>query len=422
MSRKSLLAEFLLAAVVFAPAVCARAGNWPAWRGPGGQGQCSEKDLPLKWSPTENVKWKVALPGPGNSTPIVWGDRIFLTQATDKGRKRSLMCFSRKDGKEVWTRTIDYKADEPTHKDNPYCAASPVTDGQRVVVWHGSAGLFCYDVHGDLLWSRDLGSCRHIWGNSSSPILYGDLVILNFGPGERTFLVAINKVDATEVWKIEEPGGMEGGAGPATWVGSWSTPVLVKVGDRDELIMTWPGLVKAHDPQTGKVLWSCKGLGKDDGPDRLVYTSPLPTPDVVVAMAGFGGPFLAVKPGGRDDVTETNRLWRETKAPQRIGSGVLVGDHVYIVNEPGTAQCIEWKTGKTVFSERVGGENWGSLVHADGKLYVTNLEGETLILEAKPTFKVLAKNALKERTLASISVSDGQLFIRTYQHLWCIGK
>jgi outer membrane protein assembly factor BamB len=139
-------------------------------------------------------------------------------------------------------------------------------------------------------------------------------------------------------------------------------------------------------------------------------------------MAGFTGPAMAVRPGGKGDVTETHRLWRDTRAPQRIGSGVIVGEHVYLVNEPGTAQCIELKTGKVLWTERVGAKVWGSLVAADGKLYVTNLEGETLVLDAKPTFKVLARNPLKERTMASIAVSDGDLFIRTHEHLWCIGK
>src|SRR5262249_42487796 len=145
--RRLTLCGALAALLGLAPS--ARADNWPAWRGPGGQGQCAEKDLPLTWSTTDNVKWKARLPGPGDSTPVVWGNRVFLTQATDKGHKRSLICFDRKDGKELWTKTVEYKGDEPTHKDNPYCGASPVTDGERVVVWHGSAGVFCYDFAGE---------------------------------------------------------------------------------------------------------------------------------------------------------------------------------------------------------------------------------------------------------------------------------
>jgi outer membrane protein assembly factor BamB len=400
----------------------ARADNWPAWRGADGIGRCGERDLPVKWSAAENVRWKVKLPGPGNSTPVIWGERVFLTQATDKGRKRGLLCLSRKDGQELWRQAVTYDHEEPTHETNPYCSSSPATDGERVVVSHGSAGVYCYDFAGRELWHRDLGPCEHIWGNAASPVLYGDLILLNFGPGERTFLIALDRKTGADVWKVEEPGGKRGDKGQAEWVGSWSTPTLLRLKDHDELVMSWPGAVKAYAPKTGELLWTCKGLEKDGAPDRLVYTSPLVTPEVVVAMAGFGGPALAVKPGGKGDVTESHRLWRLTRAPQRIGSGVIAGDYVYVVNEPGTAECVELRTGKTVWNERVGAGAWGSLVHAGDKLYVTNLDGETLVLAAGPKFEVVSRNPLGERTRASIAVSDGNILIRTYEHLWCVGK
>lgn len=400
----------------------AMADNWPAWRGPQANGCCQETGLPLKWSATENVRWKRPLAGPGNSTPIVWGERVFLTQATEKGGKRSLWCLDRQQGRVLWRETVEYAEREPTHDTNPYCSASPVTDGERVVVSYGSAGVLCYDFAGKLVWRRDLGPCRHIWGNAASPVLHGDLVLLNFGPGERTFLVALDKRTGGDVWRVEEPGGKSGDKGPSEWIGSWSTPALARLHGRDELIMTWPGVVKAYRPATGELLWHCSGLEKDGANDRLTYTSPLVSPEAVVAMAGFGGPSLAVRTGGNGDVTATHRLWRETKNPQRIGSGVIVGPHVYMLTEPGIFQCIEVKTGKLAVNERVGPGAWGSMVHADGRLYVTNLEGETLVLAAKPALEVLARNPLKERTLASIAVSGGAIYIRTYQHLWCIGR
>jgi len=420
--RRILQRTLLLTAGWLSLLMPARAENWPAWRGPTNDGQCLERHLPLKWSATENVLWKKPLPGPGNSTPIVWGERLFLTQALDKGQARTLLCLDRKDGKTLWERTITWKEMEPTHATNPYCSASPVTDGERVVVSHGSAGLYCYDFQGNLSWQRDLGPCLHIWGNAASPVLYGDLVLLNFGPGERTFLIALDKKTGKEVWKVDEPGGKRGDKGQAEWLGSWSTPVVAHLQGRDELIMSWPRGVKAYDPRSGELLWSCKGLEKDGAKDGLVYTSPLAAADVIVAMGGYGGPALALKTGGKGDVTESHRLWRTPRNPQRIGSGVIIGDHLYMVNEPGTAQCLELKTGKVLWTERVGAGVWGSLVHAGDRLYVTNLEGETLVLAANPVFEVLARNPLKERTLSSIAVSDGMLFIRTYQHLWCIGQ
>jgi outer membrane protein assembly factor BamB len=400
-----------------------RADNWPAWRGPNADGHCAERDLPLKWSAEENVLWKVDLPDKGNSTPIIWGDRIFLTQATDKGHKRSLMCFNRKDGSLAWEKAVQYKDDEPTHADNPYCSASPVTDGERVVVSHGSAGVYCYDLKGEELWHRDLGKCHHIWGNAASPIIYENLVILNFGPGERTFLIAMDKKSGDEVWKVDMPGGKLGDKGQAEWQGSWSTPVIAKIKGQDQLIMTWPGEVKAYDPKKGTELWSCKGLEKDKGPDKLVYASPLVTDDAIVAMAGYGGAWIGVKPGGSGDVTETHRLWRNPSAQQRIGTGVVVGEHIYMVDEPGTAQCIELKTGKTLWNQKLGSTVWGSLVLSEDKLYVTSIEGDTFVFAAKPEkFEQLAKNPLGEKTLSSIAASDRRLYIRTYKHLWCIGK
>ncbi len=406
------------------------AGNWPAWRGPDGQGHSPEKDLPLTWSATENVRWKIPLPDEGNSTPIVWGDRIFLTQASDKTQwppasnagpavaaKRSLMCLQRSDGKLLWENTVPYPEKESTHGTNPFCSASPVTDGERVIVSHGSAGMFCYDFDGKELWKKEVGKLEHIWGNASSPILYGDLVILWCGPGERQFLLAVDRKDGKDVWRYDEAGGKSGAKGNSEWIGSWSTPIIVKVGDHDELILSVPNKVKGFDPKSGKELWSCDGLGK------LVYTSPLYADGVVVAMSGFHGPALAVKLGGTGDITK-ERLWHHAKGvPQRIGSGVIVGEHVYILNADGSAYCLELRTGKEVWQmeKRIGGSSWGSMVAAGGRLYVTNQNGDTIVLAAAPKFEQLAFNRLGEHTNASIAVSDGELFIRTFKHLWCIG-
>jgi outer membrane protein assembly factor BamB len=407
--------------VVGLAGLAGRGDDWLAWRGPQADGHSRERNLPLKWSAAENVRWKTPLPGPGNSTPVVAGQRIFITQATERGAKRSLMCFDRRQGTLLWQQTVEHPDREPTHGTNPYCSASPVTDGRRVVVSFGSAGIVCYDVEGKLLWRRDLGPCHHIWGNAASPVLHGQLVLLNFGPGERTFLVALDKDTGEEVWRVEEPGGKLGDKGPTEWIGSWSTPVVAAAEGRDEVIVSWPGAVKAYRPKTGELLWSCTGLDKDAGTGRLVYTTPLVTPTAIVAMAGYGGPALAVRPGGSGDVSASHRLWRVPNGPQRIGSGVVVGEHVYMVNTPGAMQCIEWATGKVLWTERAAGETWASLVCADGRLYVTDLAGETVVLAARPTFEVLARNPLGERTLASMAVSDGALLIRTYQHLWCIG-
>ncbi|MBA4066414.1 MAG: serine/threonine protein kinase [Isosphaera sp.] len=413
MSLPRLLTSLALTLALTLPTA---AEDWPAWRGPTGQGHSAEKDPPVKWSATENVRWKVALPDAGNSTPVVWGDKIFLTQATEKGKKRSLWCLARKDGAKLWEKTVTFDGKETIHQTNTYCAASPATDGERVVVSHGSAGLYCYDFAGKELWKKEYGPCDHIWGSASSPVIHKDLVIHHHGPHETTFLVGLRKTDGTEVWRHDEVGKK-----PEVYYGAWGTPVVAPVGGAERVLMTWPGAVKAHDPATGKVVWSCRGLEKDKAADRLSYASPLVSPDAVVASAGFGGPSVGVTPAGAGDVTDTHRLWRTPNNPQRIGTGVIVGDHVYVVNEPGVA-CLALKTGKEVWSQAVPGGCWSSIVHAAGRLYIVGQKGETLVLAAKPELEVVARNALDGATTrASLVPTGGGFLIRTYTHLWYVG-
>jgi outer membrane protein assembly factor BamB len=411
--------RFFAACLLLSCLSAAHADNWPAWRGPESNGHCKERDLPTSWSPTDNVLWKIKLPAPGDSTPAIWGERLFLTQASDKGHKRSLLCLNRKDGSTRWEKSVTYAEKEPTHQDNHYCSASPATDGEVVVAWFGSAGMGCWDMDGKQLWFRDLGKATHIWGNASSPVIHGDRVFLAFGPGLRTFLLAVDRKTGRDLWRVEETPSKT----PGEFFGSWSTPVVAKIGGREELIQSWPGVVKSYNPANGEVLWSCKGLEKDRAADRLTYTSPLVTQDVVVAMAGYGGAAIAVRTGGTGDVTETHRLWRHPSNPQRIGSGVIVGEHVYMVNETGVAQCIELKTGKVLWNERIGDRTWSSLVYADGKLWIITLSGDTIVFAPNPKkLEVLARNALKEHTMASLAVADGRLYLRTHEALWCIGK
>lgn len=407
--------------LVFA-AISLSADNWPAWRGPLGTGVCLEKNLPTAWSATRNVKWKVALPERGNSSPVVWGGKVFVTQAIEKEGRRTLLCLDRRDGKVLWQKGVIFKDKEVTHRTNPYCSASPVTDGERVIVSHASAGLACYDMEGKELWRRELGPQKHIWGNGASPVIYKNLVILNHGPGEPTFLVALDKQNGTEVWRHREPGGdsgikKEGQRGK--WLGSWTTPILVNVRGKDQLLMSYPGRLAAFDPAAGKELWSCRGL------NPLVYTSPLYEDGIAVAMGGYGGTALATRIGEKGDVTATHRLWTRPKEQQRIGSGVLHDGHVYILNATGVAQCINAKSGKVLWQERLKGKggrggSWSSMVLADGKIYAINQSADTFILKASPQFELLATNSLGETTQSSIAVSNGELFIRTYNHLWCI--
>ena len=198
--------------LLLAMASTAMAGDWPAFRGPGGNGLALEDKVPLHWEPGKNVRWKTALPGPGNSSPIVSRGRVFVTCAQDTGTRRNLYCFDRWNGRQVWVRTVEFPGVEPTHRSNPYCASTPVADGERVVVWHGSAGVYCYNFDGQELWKKDLGAMRHDWGYASSPIIHRGKVILNFGPGARTFLAALDLKTGNLLWTERLEGGESWGS------------------------------------------------------------------------------------------------------------------------------------------------------------------------------------------------------------------
>jgi outer membrane protein assembly factor BamB len=411
------------AVVLLGCAVLVHADNWPAWRGHTGQGFCDEKNVLLKWSNKENVKWKASLADQGNSTPVVWGDRIFLTQANKGGSVRSLLCFARADGKRKWQKDIDYPEKERNWTPNWYCNASPVTDGERVVVSFASAGMYCFDFEGNELWKRtDLGKWDHAFGSGSSPVLYGDLAILWCGPNEkkgRNFLLAVNKKTGKTVWEKDQT------------YGSWSTPLIVKINGRDQLLLgqsqdvkgapeSRNGYLRGFDPKTGKELWSCQGL------NSYVYTSPLYGDGIAVAMSGYGGSALAVKVGGWGDITK-DRLWRHPLNTQRVGSGMIVRDHVYMVDENAVAHCYDLKTGEDAWKgakQPRGGATWGSMIHAEGRLYLLMRNAETRVYDASPQYNLLARNSLGpgEETNSSLAVSNGDIFIRTFKHLWCIGK
>lgn len=399
------------------------AANWPMWRGANGDGTSEESGLPEKWSATENVVWKVKLPERGNSTPVIWGDKVFVTQAIEKEGKRMLLCFDKKTGKQLWQSGTTWKEPELTHQTNPFCSASPATDGERVIVSFASAGVFCFDMSGKEQWKRtDLGKQHHIWGYGSSPVIAGDRVFLNFGPGENTVLYCFDKKTGKTLWQHKEPGGASGEGGNKQWLGSWNDPLLRKVDSHYELLVGYSGRACAFDPMSGKELWTSGGL------TPLVYNSPLYADGVMIQMCGYGGSGLAVKVGGKGDVTEKNRVWHLPRIPQRIGSGVIHDGYYYILTDGGMAECRDLKTGQEVFNERLKGpgptgQNWSSLVlSADGKCYAANQGGDCFVFKASPKFELLSTNSMGEKIIASIAVSDGQLFIRGHQNLFCIGK
>lgn len=426
--------RILFVVIVFTSSL-ASAENWPHWRGPTGQGVSAETDLPITWSATEHVRWKVALPDKGNSTPIIWGDRIFLTQAHQTSQwppkvpenfaggssagghavseKRSVMCLRRTDGELLWQGDVIYKEPEITHPTNPFCSASPVTDGQRVIASHGSAGLVCYDLAGKLLWKCDVGKLEHLWGTASSPILFGDLCIQWCGPGERQFLLAVNKHTGEKVWQTDLPDG-DNGITSRKFLGTWATPIVARVADQDQLVFPVPHALKGYDPSTGKQLWSASRMS-----GNYCYSSPL----LLDGLAVYGKNLL--KLGGSGDITD-DRLNHQVGS-MYISSAVVFGDYLYTYSNVGVPACYRWQTGEEVWKDQIksrpGGKTaWGSPVYADGRIYITDQRGDTTVFAAGPKYELIALNRLKEPTNASLAISGGDIYIRTHKHLWCIGK
>lgn len=399
----------------------ATADDWRQFRGLHGAGVSQEKNLPIAWSPDENILWKSKLPGPGNSSPIVAADRVFLACASESGQLRGLHCFDRHDGNLLWVRSVRYDEIAPTHTQNPYAASTPVADDERIVVWHGTLGLYCYNFDGNEVWHTDLGEFSHVYGYASSPIIHRDQVILNFGPGERTFMTAVELTTGNILWQVREPGGYS--TRKPKIVGSFSTPVVAEVDGREQIICTMPTRVVAYEPESGEIIWTYTGPANPS--TDLVYTSPLISDGIVVAMTGARGPAYAFRLGGTGDVTKTNHLWGVNKSqPDRLGSGMVVGDCIYVANaDVGTAQCIELRTGNQLWKERLPGAHWGSIVYGDGRMYVTSRSGVTSIFLPNPEqLELVASNDLGEPSDSTMAISDGQIFLRTHKHLFCIGR
>lgn len=413
------------------------AENWPQWRGPHGSGMSGESKLPTTWSRDANVKWSVPLPEPGNSSPVVWGDKVFLTQPEKDANKRKLICFSLLNGQALWQKDVTYSEEEATHRTNHYCSPSPVTDGERVIVWFGSAGLVCYDMDGNEQWKRELGTVEHMWGYGTSPIIYGDICILNFGPGNHEQLIGIDKATGEDRWKVEPIGlkkelalsGNENdgnakskGDEPLSEMlrGSWGTPVLVNTGSRDELIVGHPRRVSGYEPTTGKLLWTCGGYAP------LVYISPMVHDKTVIALGGYFGASLAVPAGGKGDVSES-RLWHKNRDGTWLGSGVTYNGHAYVYDMGGIATCLNVETGEQAWKKRMNGSGgksstWGSMtMTADGTAYQLMQNGDTFVFKASPDgYQQISRNDLGEESNSTIVISNGHILIRTFETLWCI--
>ncbi len=407
--------------------------NWPQWRGPNGSGKTSATDVVTQWGPEQHVKWRIALPEAGNSTPIVWGEQIFLTQPLSESNQRALLCLDRQTGQERWRRGVVYGETEATHRTNPYCSASPVTDGERVIAWFGSAGLVCWDLEGNEQWRRELGPQEHMWGYGSSPILHGELCILNFGPGNREFLLAVDKRTGETRWKVDslddaaerELSGPENDGNANDFTsdkarserlrGAWNTPILVDVDGHAELIVALPRRVSAFDPSSGEPLWTCGGGAP------LAYASLMASDGVIAALGGYRGASFAVRAGGHGDVTETHRLWHKPNDNGWLGTGVVDNGAIFICDMGGVIHAIDLRSGDELWKGRsAGGGTWSSITQtADRLMFLLTKSGTTTIFRPdREGLKTVAENELEESTNASVVVAGEVVIIRTDEALW----
>jgi outer membrane protein assembly factor BamB len=387
---------------------------WPRWRGPSGQGLVPAGQYVHTWSPTTNVKWKVAVPGSGNSSPIVWGDRIFLTTAQNGGARLSLLAFQRADGKLLWEAVIPQDGVEHVHQKNGHASATPVTDGRLIYASFGRHGLVAVDMSGKLVWQRRFGVIENYHGPAGSPVLYKDRLFLyqdhRGRSGQQAFVAAFDAKTGKTLWET-----------PRAETVGWGTPVVVSVGARDELVINSQGRVAAYDPATGRELWTVRGMTFE------VIPTPVVGDDLVFASSGRAGPTFAIRPGGSGDVTATHVAWSSPKGSPFVPSALVHNGLLYLINDMQSILTVyETRTGVLVYQGRLGvarREGFSaSPVFVNGEVFLTNDDGETFVVKAGRMFELLRTNTLGERTLASPALVDGVWYWRTATSLVALGR
>jgi len=410
----------LTLAILFVIAV-SRAENWPQWRGPNLNGTSNEKNLPLRWSAEEGIAWKLPLPGLSGATPVIWEERIFVN-VTD-GENIALWCLDRSTGQPLWKKLLG--GGNVRMRKHNMSSPSPVTDGKSVWVITGTGLLRRLDMNGNEIWLRDIqkdyGSFGLNWGYASSPLLYEDSLYVQVLHGMKTddpsYVLRIDAQTGKTVWRIERPT-----QAIVESPDSYTTPALLRYGRQVEIVITGGDCVTAHDPATGKELWRVNGLNPQNNPAYRIVASPVVLDELVYAPSRVR-PLLAIRAGGRGDVTATHVVWSTQNGPD-VPTPVTDGTYLYIVNDRGILWCLDARTGKEIWgAQRIKpGTYSSSPVIADGKLYATSEDGVTTVVKAGPQFEVLAENNLGDYCLSSPAISDGQIFLRTTNYLWCIGQ
>ena len=386
------------------------AEEWPGWRGPRADGHSGESNIPTRWSDSENVAWKVAIAGKGHSSPVIWGDRVFLTTALEKEQTRVLLCLDRRTGRRLWEKTVVTSPLEKKHDLNSYASATPVTDGKHLWVSffeQPKIVLACFDLDGNEKWRVSPGSFSSIHGFCSSPVLYKDTVILNGDQDADAYLVAYDRNTGKERWRTDRPNKTR----------SYCTPIFIEHQGKPQMVLSGSKSVCSYEPDTGNPIWWMAGPTEQ-------FVATLAYHDELLFVTGGFPDFhiLAVDPGGSGDVLNTHIKWRDHKGAAYVPSPITANHHFFIVSDNGIGSCFEAKTGKVKWKERLGRRHSASAVAAGGNIYFLDDDGETFVVRASPEYELVSQNSLGEAAFASPAISRGQIFIRTTGHLWCIGK
>ena len=390
---------------------------WPEFRGPTGDGVSQEKGLPVEWSESQGIVWKTAIPGKAWSSPVIWDKLVWLTNATEDGRRLSAVAVDVAAGRIVHDITV-FEIPEPQfcHEFNSYASSTPVIEGSRLYVHYGSAGTACLDTEtGKHLWSRQDLPCDHFRGPGSSPIIHGDLLIVAFDGFDLQYVVALDKRTGATVWRKDR--GIDYGTDDGDAKKAYCTATVIKAAGREQVILPSAGATIAYDPPTGDEIWRVNHGGMNASA-RPLFAHGL----VFIDTAAGGMKFLAVRPDGSGDVTGSRIVWKSAQGTGSRSSQLVLGDRLFLVGDAGTATVLDALSGKPVWQKRLGGKFSASPILAGDRVYASNQDGETFVISAREPYDVLATNRLDDGCMASPAVFDGALYLRTKTHLYKISS
>ena len=410
MTRSRIGGSFILLTAVLCTAHV-RADDWPEFRGPQGNGVSTSKNLPSKWSSSENVAWSKRLPGKGWSSPSIRDGKIYLTAAVRKSQiELQVLCLDGKTGDDLWSTTVFKHRSSRIHGKNSNASPTPLVYGGRVYVHFGHQGTACLDIKGKVIWKNRRIKYSPVHGNGGSPILTDKAMVFSVDGASQAFVVALDRKTGKRIWKTSRKS-----KAPRKF--SFTTPLLIDVNGKKQIVSPGSNVVCSYDANTGEELW------------RVVYDgySVIPRPifahGLVYLATGYGKPVVyAIRPDGRGDVTRSHVEWTEGKGAPHTPSLLIVGNELYMVSDRGVASCLDAKTGKVHWQKRIGGGFSTSPVYADGKIFLQSEKGVGTVLAASKTFEKLGTNDIGERTLASYAIADDAIFIRSMTKLYRIEK